>query len=172
MKVIVVAASAAFLAAAGPQGSQPVTVHQVMKEAILPHNQVLADLSTQAMDDDGKPDASKLGAAEWQKLIGAATAMREGAMKLATAPQLAVALAGDKLQDEGSPGSATREQMQKGIDADRKGFTEQSQALVDALDAVLAAANAKDAAKLLEASGRVDETCQSCHARFWYPPQG
>jgi cytochrome c556 len=42
-------------------------------------------------------------------------------------------------------------------------------ALQDAAGSALAAIDKRDANALLEAGGDLDEACESCHKRFWYP---
>ena len=44
-----------------------------------------------------------------------------------------------------------------------------SQALAGSMEQI--GAEAKDAAKLFEVSGALDQVCESCHMKFWYPEQ-
>jgi cytochrome c556 len=46
-----------------------------------------------------------------------------------------------------------------------------SQALAASMDQIGAAARVKDAAKLFEVSGALDQVCETCHMKFWYPEQ-
>jgi hypothetical protein len=39
------------------------------------------------------------------------------------------------------------------------------------MEQIGAAAQSKDANKLFEVSGRLDQVCEDCHLQFWYPDQ-
>jgi cytochrome c556 len=39
------------------------------------------------------------------------------------------------------------------------------------MEQIIAAAKAKDAAKVFEVSGALDQVCEDCHQKFWYPGQ-
>ena len=53
--------------------------------------------------------------------------------------------------------------------ANRPDWIRMSQALIDAGVQALKAAEAKNAEALFDAGGRVYETCQSCHDKYWKP---
>jgi cytochrome c556 len=36
---------------------------------------------------------------------------------------------------------------------------------------LLAAAKNRDATKLMDAAGGLDQVCEACHIQFWYPEQ-
>ena len=57
------------------------------------------------------------------------------------------------------------------IDANPAAFRARSQELVSSMDEIVAAAQSKDAAKLFEVSGSLDQVCENCHMQFWYPQQ-
>jgi cytochrome c556 len=171
MKLVLLAASAALFVAAG-QARDPVVLHPLMKDIVAPQAQVLWDVGNRGMDDDGKPDVSKLSGADWDKLAKAAQAMKETSIALAEAPRVAVTAGGAKIQDEGSAGALTAQQIQRIIDADPKGFASAARALATVSDGFLDAARGRDAAKLMEASGGLDQACEACHLKFWYPEQG
>jgi cytochrome c556 len=61
--------------------------------------------------------------------------------------------------------------VQAVLDADMNGFRDEARKLAAvAVDAV-AAAQARDAMKLDDASNRLNDACTSCHNRFWHPEQ-
>ncbi len=168
MKWMLLPLAAALVIAAA---EAPVVVHSVMAGVAAPQAEVLWDVGNRGMDDDGKPDASKLSPADWDKLAVAAQAMKDGATSLATAQKVIIVSPGTKLKDEGAPGSSTPQQMQATIDANPKAFATHAQALADVSAEFLLAAKTKDAAKLFEASGKLDQVCEACHMQFWYPEQ-
>jgi hypothetical protein len=171
MRFLAMALGIAVAAAAFGQGGQALLLHPVMKDVVAPQAQVLWDVGNRGMDDNGNADASKISAKDWTSLGAAAQKMKDAADALAAAPQIAVVGPGMKLQDEGGPGASTPQQIQGFIDADRKGFAEHAKALSGVADEFVQAARGKDAAKLMSASGRMDEVCEGCHLKFWYPNQ-
>jgi len=147
-------------------------LHPLMKDVVAAQAQVLWDIGNRAMDDSGNPSERNLMPADWPKLAAAAQAMKDASGKLATASRVVVAAPGDKIQDEGASGAATQAQIQQFIDGDRAGFAQHARALADVSDEFAQAAKAKDAKKLFDASGKLDEICEGCHLKFWYPTQG
>lgn len=147
------------------------TVHEWMTGAAAPQGAILQDSVLKAMNDQGKPDASAMTAADWAQIIAAAQALKSSVGPIVDAPVLRVVSGGVKIQDEGTEGSSTAAQVQGFIDKDRPGFNTLAQGLAASADAFLAAADAKDAAKVLDASTALDAACQACHSKFWYPQQ-
>ena len=90
---------------------------------------------------------------------------------MADAPEVLIAPPGARLQDEGAPGQATSKQIQGFIDANPRDFAAHARALADVSDAFLKAAAAKDAQTLGDASTKLDEVCEACHVKYWYPEQ-
>lgn len=159
-----------IVAAAGSQGSETV-LYPLMKGEIAPEAQNLWDVGNRAMDDNGKPDRSRVSAADWAKLTQAAQRMRSAAFELASANRIAVVGAGAKLQDEGAPGSSSPQDIERYIAADRKSFTDHAQRLVAISDELIRAGKERDVVRLSDATGRLDEVCEACHTQFWYPPK-
>ncbi len=59
--------------------------------------------------------------------------------------------------------------MQKAIDANPEVFQAFAVQLTNSMDELIVAAKAKDAKKLFDVSGRLDQECEGCHTKFWYP---
>lgn len=153
--------------AAGPATAPD--LHQLMKNVVALQAQVIWDVGNQAQDDQGNPDASKLKAAGWSRIVSAGQQVKQAAQMLAEAQHVVVAAAGQKLQGEGGPGTFGAKQVQTAIDANPKEFRAAAQALAISMDQIVAVAQAKDVVKLFDVSGELDEVCEACHARFWYP---
>ena len=83
--------------------------------------------------------------------------------------RVVVAAPGVKLDGEGNPGAFGAKQVQAAIDANPAAFRAFSQALAESMDQVVSAAKTKDAVKLFNAAGGLDEVCENCHLQFWYP---
>lgn len=160
----------ALLFVAGAQAAdKPLFLLPLMKDVIAPQAQALWDVGNRAYDDDGTPDVSHLSAADWTKLTNAAKAMKAASQAMANAPGIHIAPAGAQLQDQDAPGQATAKQIQAFIDANPSDFADRARALVDVSDAFLKASQAKHVPTLADASGRLDEVCEACHVRYWYP---
>jgi len=164
-------AAVALLASAYEVHSATVSrdLHDLMKNVVARQTQVIWDVGNRAQDDQGNPDASKLSADDWSKLVDAAGNVRQVAQTLAQSQHILVAAAGVKIDGEGNPGAPGAKQVQAAIDANPQEFQALSQALARSMDQVAAAAKARDAAKLFDVSGELDQVCENCHVKFWYP---
>ena len=147
----------------------PRDLHDLMKNDVAVQTQVIWDVGNRAQDDEGNPDASKLAADDWAKLTDAAGKVRQVARTLAHSEHILAAAPGVKIDGEGNPDAPGAKQVQAALDANPKEFQALSQALATSMDQVVAAAKAKDAAKLFDVSGALDQVCEDCHVKFWYP---
>jgi hypothetical protein len=167
---------ALFLAAlglvAGAHAAEgPVYLVAAMKAVVAPQAQVMWDVGNKAIDDEGNSDPARLSAADWTRLASAAQAMKDVSIQIAAAPRVLVGPPGTRMPDEGTPGVATAAQIQRFIDADPAEFAAGARSLADVADGFLAAVKTRDGAALMQASGKLDEVCEACHAKFWYPDQ-
>jgi cytochrome c556 len=149
----------------------PADVHDLMKNIVAVQTQVIWDVSNEAQDDQGNPDASKMTAADWNKIIDAAGKVKQASLALAKADHVIAAAPGVKIEGEGNAGVAGAKQVQAALDKDPAEFRTRSQALAASMDQIIAAAKAKNAAKVFEVSGVLDQVCEDCHQKFWYPGQ-
>jgi hypothetical protein len=107
---------------------------------------------------------------EWQTVRNHAVALMEGA-NLLMIPGRKVAHEGKVLQDSDVEGILKAEEIQKLIDSDHIAFASRALALHDAAEAALKAIDAKNVAQLSEVGGVIDEACEQCHTKYWYPNQ-
>lgn len=154
-------------------GSPPAApnLHQLMKDIVAPQTQVVWDIGNQAQDDEGRIVASKLKPTDWTKIATAAGKVKQASQTLAQANHIMAAGPGQKIDGEGNPGSFGAKDVQKVLDANPKAFSAFAQQLASSMDEVIASAQSKDAAKLFDVSGRIDQVCEVCHLQFWYPNQ-
>jgi hypothetical protein len=102
-------------------------------------------------------------------------AVRMKALQLAEAANLLMmpgrrlAHPGQHLDDEGAQGNLTGEQAQVAIDSNRDTFLAYAVALRDTAERTIAAIDKKDVDAFLEVGGQIDEACEQCHLKFWYP---
>jgi cytochrome c556 len=143
----------------------------LMKGTVAPQAQILWDVGNKALDDDGNASAAKLTASDWTKLAAAAQKMKTASIAVTEASRVLIAPPGAKLQDEGAPGQAISRQIQGFIDANPKDFAVRAGELADVSDGFLKAAATKDVKTLAETSAKLDEVCEACHVKYWYPEQ-
>jgi cytochrome c556 len=159
----------AFAANPAPAGPN---LHDLMKNIVATQAQVIWDVGNQAQNDKGDPDPSKLKPADWAKLVTAGTQVKQVAQTLAKADHVMASAPGQKIDGEGGSADApTAKQVQGYIDKEPQVFRAFAQALSGSMDQIVAAAQAKNAAKLFDVSGNLDQICEDCHVKFWYPNQ-
>lgn len=156
--------------AEAPAASQP-TLHTMMTTSIAPQAQVLWDVPGKALDDDGNVDGSLLTTDDWAQILAAGTQMRDAADRLSKMQNIKVAEAGVALAQEENPGAAKAADVQRYIDADPVGFSSRWADLHALAGDFVAAAQAKEGKRLGEASDKLDQACEACHLKFWYPEQ-
>jgi cytochrome c556 len=172
MKSAYLLAGAALFATA--QAANPPAapnLHALMKDIVAPQTQIVWDISNQALDDQGNPDASKLKPADWTKIAAAASKVKQASQTLAQAEHVMAAAPGQKIDGEGNPDAFGAKDVQKVLDAKPTVFRAFAQQLALSMDEVIASTQKKDATKLADVSGRLDQVCEQCHMQFWYPNQ-
>jgi hypothetical protein len=102
---------------------------------------------------------------EWGTVRHGAIALVE-ASNLLQIPGRHVALPGQK-NEQGI--ELQPEQIETLINQDRQAWITLAHGLHDAASQALHAADAKDPAKVLESGDAIDNACEHCHQRYWYP---
>jgi hypothetical protein len=113
---------------------------------------------------DKKPTTDK----DWAELRQKVVLMAEAANLLAV-PDRAVILPGQKLANPPGPGDLTPEKSGAKIKAEWAAWLAFTQALQNSALETLKKVDAKDVDGFVEAGGAIDEACEACHKRFWYP---
>ena len=106
--------------------------------------------------------------AEWGTVRHSAIELLE-ASNLLQIPGRHVAMPGQK-NEQGI--ELQPEQIETLINQDRRAWITLAHGLHDAGTQALHAADAKDPAKLLESGSVIDDACEHCHQKYWYPPSG
>ena len=107
---------------------------------------------------------------EWRVQRGRAIALMESGNLLLMEGRR-VAMEGHTLEDHGTPGNLTAEDSEKAIAAQRATFVGFARALHDVGYDMLKAIEKKDPPALMDAGAALDEVCEGCHLKFWYPGQ-
>jgi hypothetical protein len=162
------AAPAPVLASKLPAGLTPeASVLDLMLEVIDPNADELwesvATISTRTGVEERHPRTD----AEWKAVRRKALLLVEGANLLVVEGR-PVARPGQKLE-ETAEGDLTPEQAQLEIDKDRASFVSFAAAMQTSSRKLLGAIDKRDTELFLEAGGELDEACEACHMRFWYP---
>jgi hypothetical protein len=126
----------------------------------------VAVISTEKGTEERHPRTDE----EWQTVRNHAIALMEGA-NLLMIPGRKVVHEGKVLQDSDVEGILKAEEIQALIDGDHAAFASRALALHDAAAGALKAIDAKDVNGLSEIGGVIDEACEQCHTKYWYPNQ-
>lgn len=102
---------------------------------------------------------------EWGTVRHCAIALLE-ASNLLQIPGRHVAMPGQK-NEQGI--ELQPEQIETLINQDRQAWITLAHGLHDAATQALHAADAKDPAKVLESGDAIDNACEHCHQKYWYP---
>jgi hypothetical protein len=145
------------------------TLHEAMQQVIAPQAQIVWNVGNAAFDDDGRLDGRKVTDAGWKEVASAAHKLKDAAQQLAQAEGIVVAAPGERLQDEGYPQAANAQAVQEYIDANPRSFRRRANALRAAAGELVQASAEHNAGIFSRVSNGLDEICEDCHERFWYP---
>lgn len=180
-KVLTTLAIAVALAACAKTEDSPVAatpspikltagIQDIMKDLIEPAAEFLwesvSTTTTAAGEEEKQPRTDE----EWAEVRKQALIIAESA-NLILLPGRHVAREGQVLDDHGTPGNLTAAQAEQAIAADRATYEAFGQALHDAGVAFLKGAEERNPQALLDAGAALDEACEGCHLKFWYPGQ-
>lgn len=159
-------------ATAAPQiPFQPDASIQDLMQNVVDHNaDILWESVAVISSEKGVEERQPRTDAEWATVRAAAVTLAE-ATNLLMIPGRKVVHEGKVLQDSNVEGILKADQIQALIDGDRSKFGSKALALHQAALAAVEAVDAKDANKLSEVGGTIDEACEQCHTTYWYPDQ-
>lgn len=163
------AAAAPVTSASLPGGLQPAaSVLDLMLDPIDSSADALWEAVATVSTASGTEDLHPRTDAEWKSLRHKALALMEAANLLVIEGR-PVAHPGQQLEEAGGPGDFTPAQAQQAVDADRAAFVAFAKALQTASGDLLLAIDKRDIEAYLYAGGILDEACEACHTKFWYP---
>ena len=181
---ILAAGALVLLAACQPAGTDKPAVQAAQPAPVMPRPQAsvialmtgviapTADLIWGAVGTvdgpkgpvDKKPTTDK----DWAELRYKVLLMAEAANLLAV-PDRPVLLPGEKLANPAGPGDLAPEKSAEKIRAEWPTYLVYAQTLQNAALTTLKSVDAKDVDAFVDAGGAIDEACEQCHKRFWYP---
>jgi hypothetical protein len=162
------------VAAPSPAQASPIKltagVQDIMADMIDPAADFLwASVST-TETAEGVEEKQPRTDEEWKEVRRQAIILAESANLLLMEGRH-VAREGRQLEDHGTPGNLTAEQAEQAIAADRASYVAFGQALHDVGAAFLKAADERNVQGILAAGETMDQVCEGCHLKFWYPGQ-
>lgn len=157
-------------APAGDAAQAPPSIHQVMTSRIIPGSEALWNAVGETYEGDKAVKLAPSTDAEWNALSNQVASMQEGIAQLRDAEPV-VASAGEKIQGDGQADAPQVAQIQQLINNDRAAFKSDLQAMDAVLTGFKEAIKARDVDRFTDLGGKLDETCEACHRKFWYPDQ-
>ena len=143
------------------------TIKDIMDGIVDPSSDYLWDsvatIVTRAGTEERRPRTTE----DWKNVRRRAIEMIEATNLLIMDGRL-VAHKGEKSENPGI--ELGPEEIKALIDDDRATFIQRAHALHDAGMKALAAIDQKDVEGLSDAGETIDEACEQCHLKYWYPP--
>jgi hypothetical protein len=144
------------------------TIQEIMASQVDPAADLLwASVST-VITAAGAQEKRPRTAAQWLIVRHSAVSLIKASNLLLTGRRR-VSQNGRSTDDADVPGIESPQAMQRAIDADPAAFGQAAIALRAAGIKALRAIEARDPDALTEAGGDLDEACEACHVRYWYP---
>jgi hypothetical protein len=143
------------------------TIKDLMDSIVDPNADFLWDSVSTIVTRKGIDERRPRTPDEWKEVRRHAIAMIE-ATNLIIMDGRKVARPGEKSENPGI--ELGPEEIQMLIDEDRPTLIQRAHALHDAGMKALAAIDKKDVEGLSDAGEAIDEACEQCHLKYWYPP--
>lgn len=148
---------------------KPVTgIQDIMASMVDPAADHLWESVATVANEKGVEEKSPKTDEDWKAVRSQAVILAEAANLLIVEGR-PVAKEGAILEDHGVPGNLTAAESEQAIAADRASFVGFAEALREVGVKMLTAADRKDAQALFDAGYPLDEVCEACHLKFWYP---
>ena len=147
------------------------SIIDLMSEQVDPAADFLWESVATVSGPKGTEEKQPRTDAEWQAVRRQALLLIEGANLLMMDGRV-VAHPGQKLEGAPGPGDYTPDQALAEITAHRAEFNAFALGLLNAGNEALQAVEGRNVEAFLEAGGTIDEACEGCHKRFWYPGGG
>lgn len=147
-----------------PDPQSPFHIHASIRELMDAEIDPAADVIWESVAVVNGEEQQPRTPEEWQAVRRAAITLLE-ATNLILMDGRPIAPPGVRYPEEADP-----QVLQARLDANRASFVGMTQALRSVGTQILEAVDAKDAQKLFELGGTLDEACEACHVVYWYPP--
>ncbi len=159
---------------AAPPAPSPIKltagIQDIMKDMIDPAADFLWESVSTTETAEGVEEKQPRTDEEWAEVRRQALILAESA-NLLLLDGRHVAREGKQLEDHGTPGNLTATESEQAIAADRAAFVGFGQALHDVGVQFLKAAEERSPQGIMDAGETMDQVCEGCHLKFWYPGQ-
>jgi hypothetical protein len=142
------------------------TVKDLMDSIVDPAADVVWDSVSTRITIEGTEEHAPKTDEEWANVRNHALQLVE-ATNLLLIPR-PIARPGEKAASEENV-ELSPEEIQKLVDADRPTFNNFAHGLQDAAMAALEATNKKDVQALFDSGEGIEQACEHCHMKYWYP---
>jgi hypothetical protein len=150
--------------------SAVVSVKELMRDVLDPASDNIFDAAGTVFTAKSVIERAPKTDDDWQKVRTGAVTLAEGVYLLKVPRPFAPA--GDENNSRGPDASElSPDQIKAKLEADPVLWNAKIEALRNVAREVLDIVNKKDASKLLEAGGDLEEACEACHLEYWYPGQ-
>jgi hypothetical protein len=146
-------------------------IQDIMSLEVDPSADALWDAVSTEISKSGTKDNHPQTDKQWEELRDRAVVLVEATNLLIMDGRHVAREGVQKLDDQGTPGNLSAEQSQQVIDANRNTFVGYAKAMGVVGEQMLKAIDAKNPQALMDAGAALDEVCESCHLKFWYPGQ-
>lgn len=141
------------------------TIRDLMDGIVDPAADTIWNSVATTITTKGKEEKEPHTAEEWTTVRRSAVQLLE-ASNLLQIPGRHVAMPGQR-NEQGI--ELQPEQIETLINQDRRAWIKLAHGLHDAATQAINAADEKDPAKVLESGEQIDNACEHCHQRYWYP---
>jgi len=141
------------------------TIKDLMNGIVDPAADTIWDSVATTITTKGKQEKAPHTDQEWATVRRSALQLLE-ASNLLQIPGRHVAKPGQR-NEQGI--ELQPEQIETVINQDRQAWIALAHGLHDAATLAVNAADAKDPAKVLESGEQIDNACERCHQKYWYP---
>jgi hypothetical protein len=162
------AATPASAEVAPPPFKTTTSMQDIMASLVDPSADALWESISDEWDQAGYRENRPATDEEWEAVRRNAIVLLESANLLLIRGR-PVATPGRQLEDAGVPGVLDEKRIEQEILANRAEFDAFVVSLREVAEQNLTAIDARNVDALLEAGARLDEVCEACHYRFWYP---
>jgi hypothetical protein len=146
-------------------------IQDIMALQIDPAADAIWESVSTTVSKDGTHEHKPLTDDDWRKAHGHALMIIEGANSILLDGRRVAREGVTQLEDHGTLGNLTAEESQQAIDANRSTFVSYAIALRAVGEELLKATEAKSIDGIMEAGATMDQVCETCHLKFWYPGQ-
>jgi hypothetical protein len=144
------------------------SIQELMQSIIDPSADALWESISSTTTASGTDNKQPQTEAEWIELRHLAIRLAESSNLLAI-PGRPVAHPAKQLEDSHVKGMLSAAEIESRIVLDRASFIQRARQLQQAAQLSLAAIDARNVERFLEAGARIDQACEQCHLQYWYP---